>query len=54
MGRHEDKDKAEEQRKIESNGYQPGRGLPPEDPGSKHGKPDDTDQDDHGEDDTGT
>jgi hypothetical protein len=46
MGKHEDKDKAEEQRKIDSNGHKPGRGFPPEDPGGKHGKPDDTDTDD--------
>jgi hypothetical protein len=53
MGKHEDKDKAEEQRKIDSNGHKPGWGIPPEDPGGKHGKPDDTDKDDQGED-TGT
>jgi hypothetical protein len=52
VGRHEDKDKAEEQRIIESNGHRPGRGLPAEDPGGKHGKPDDTQQDDQGEEDT--
>lgn len=45
VGRHEDKDKADEQRIIESNGHRPGRDLPPEDPGGKHGKPDDADQD---------
>jgi hypothetical protein len=43
MGRHEDK--AEEQRKIESNGFKPGRGIPPEDLG-KHRKPDEQDSDD--------
>lgn len=53
MGKHEDKDKAEEQRKIDSNGHKPGRGIPPGDPGGKHGKPNDTDTDDQGED-TGT
>lgn len=54
MGKHEDKDKAEEQRKIDSNGHKPGRGIPPEDPGGKHGKPDDTDKDDQGDKDMGT
>lgn len=42
MGKHEDKDKAEEQQIIESNGYKPGRGIPPESRG-KHSKPDDVD-----------
>ncbi|MGH3823160.1 MAG: hypothetical protein ACRDRA_10060 [Pseudonocardiaceae bacterium] len=42
MGKHEDKDKAEEQRKVESNGHKPGRDIPREDPGGKHGK-DETD-----------
>jgi hypothetical protein len=54
MGKHEDKDKAEEQRKIDSNGHKPGRGIPAEDPGGKHGKPNDTDTDDQGEKDAGT
>jgi hypothetical protein len=52
MGRHEDKGKAEEQRIIESNGHRPGRGLPAEDPGGKHSKPDDTQQGNQGEEDT--
>jgi hypothetical protein len=43
MGKHEDEDKAERQRKIESNGQRPGRDLPPKDPGGKHGKDDDKD-----------
>jgi hypothetical protein len=38
MGKHEDKDKADDQRKVESNGHKPGRNIPPEDPGGKHGK----------------
>jgi hypothetical protein len=56
MGKHENKDKAEEQRRIESNGYKPGRGIPPKDPGGKHSKPDDDDPDseDQNEKDTGT
>ncbi|MBV9140670.1 MAG: hypothetical protein JO115_07110 [Pseudonocardiales bacterium] len=45
MGRHEDKDKAEEQRKIDSNGHFPGRDLPPEDPGGKHRKDDEDEED---------
>jgi hypothetical protein len=53
MGKHEDKDKAEEQRIIESNGYKPGRGFPPESRG-KHSKPDDTEDDDSEEKGTGT
>jgi hypothetical protein len=36
MGKHEDKDKAEEQRKIDSNGQRHGRPIPPKDPGGKH------------------
>jgi len=45
MGKHEDKDKAEEQRIIESNGYKPGWGFPPESRG-KHSKPDGREDDD--------
>lgn len=45
MGKHEDKDKADDQRKVESNGHKPGRHIPPEDPGGKHGK-NDSDKDD--------
>jgi hypothetical protein len=52
MGKHEDK--AEEQRIIESNGHRPGRNPPPADPGGKHSKPDDTQDDEQGEKDTGT
>lgn len=45
MGKHEDKDKAKEQRIIDSNGYKPGQDFPPESRG-KHSKPDDTDSED--------
>lgn len=41
MGKHEDKDKAEKQRKVDSNGHDPNWRLPPADPGGKHSKPDD-------------
>lgn len=53
MGKHEDKDKAEEQRIIESNGYKPGRVFPPESRG-KHSKPDDTDSEDDDSEEKGT
>jgi hypothetical protein len=52
MGKHEDK--AGEQRIIESNGHRPGRDLPPADPGGKHSKLDETQDDEQGEKDTGT
>lgn len=52
MGKHEDK--AEEQRIIESNGHRPGRNPPPADPGGKHSKPDETQDDEQGEKDAGT
>jgi hypothetical protein len=44
MGQHEDKDKADDQRKVESNGHKPGRDIPPEDPGGKHGTSDKDDK----------
>jgi hypothetical protein len=44
MGKHEDKDKAEQQRKIDSNGHDPNRPIPDKDPGGKHGK-DEKDED---------
>jgi hypothetical protein len=44
MGKHEDKDKAEEERRTSSNGHKPGP-VPREDPGGKHGKNDDQDED---------
>lgn len=43
MGRHEDKDKAEKERKIISNGHFPGRDIAPQDPGGKHSKKDNED-----------
>jgi hypothetical protein len=42
IGKHEDK--ADDQRKVESNGHKPGRDIPPEDPGGKHGKDDKDDK----------
>lgn len=45
MGRHEDKDKAEKERKIISNGYFPGRDVAPQDPGGKHSKKDEDEED---------
>ncbi|MBV9014002.1 MAG: hypothetical protein JO272_18500 [Pseudonocardiales bacterium] len=48
MSKHEDKDKAEEEKKIYSNGYFPGRDVAPKDPGGKHSKEDDEDEEDKG------
>jgi hypothetical protein len=45
MGKHEDKDKAEEERRIYSNGYFPGRDVAAKDPGGKHGKEDEDEED---------
>jgi hypothetical protein len=43
MGKHEDKNKAEKEEKIQKNGYFPGRDLPAKDPGGKHSKKDEED-----------
>lgn len=45
MGRHEDKDKAEKERKIISNGHFPGRDVAPKDPGGKHSKKNEDEED---------
>ena len=44
--KHEDKDKAEKERKIISNGHFPDQDLPSKNPGSKHSK---KDEDEEGE-----
>lgn len=45
MGRHEDKDKAEKERKIISNGHFPNQDFPSKDPGGKHSKKDEDEED---------
>jgi hypothetical protein len=51
MGKHEDKDKAEKQRRIDSNGHftVPTRDLPPKDPGGKHTKNEEDEEDEEDE-----
>jgi hypothetical protein len=49
MGRHEDKDKAEKQQKIYSNGHFLDRDIAPQDPGGKHSKKNEDEEDEESE-----
>jgi len=47
MGKHDERDRNQE--KIDSEGYFPDRKIPPPDPGGKHGKRDEGEDEDQGQ-----